>query len=248
MHMKDRLGMNSLQNMAVDVLEAAQVQKDDQVLPHGVVDYLRFPEVAEMSGFVFPRAESRQSKENCEDIPTTPEGLLQLSSRMLKDAKGIHEAMISRGCGIHGRNDFRVSDFTAEEWLRGLLRGKDLMSDHDSQISESSFSHLVWKSMGSWRMKPGSNRVYLECRHSDECLGTGGMPGAAALIHAVAERMEKLERTIKEKRLHEPLAKGPSQSSWIRRNLKTPKSMKKVQVAAEVKPYGQLIRKRKINF
>jgi len=58
MLLKDRFGSSSLQHMPADVLEAAQTQKNDKVLPHGVVDYLRFPEIAEMSGFVFPRTGS----------------------------------------------------------------------------------------------------------------------------------------------------------------------------------------------
>jgi len=49
-------------------------------------------------------------------------------------------------------------------------------------------------------MKPGSNRVYLECRSTQECLASTpaqGLPGAAELIKMVGQRMVKFEKTMK---------------------------------------------------
>eukprot|EP00438_Fugacium_kawagutii_P016399 Skav204945 [mRNA] locus=scaffold2911:151983:165761:+ [translate_table: standard] len=60
---------------------------------------------------------------------------------------------------------------TAREWLEGAQQGLDLMSDHDSPISQASLSKTVWKSMGSWRLSEDEPRIFLECRHARRCLG-----------------------------------------------------------------------------
>jgi hypothetical protein len=195
LYLKDRIG--TLDHLLDDVSKAAETHRQDKVFPHGLVDYVRFPEMAEMSGMVFPRAwmRSSQKKEHeIEDMPTSEAGMLQLASQMVKQRSRVNGILLNRGCGIHGADSDLSSSFTAEEWLRGIMDGKDLMSDHDSPISKSSFSHLVWKSMGNWRMKTGSHRVYLECRHTDLCLGIGKRPGPVALIREVGERMLEFER------------------------------------------------------
>jgi hypothetical protein len=243
MHLKDKLGANVIAHLPVDVLEAAKVRRSDKVLPHGVVDYLRLPEMAEFGGFVFPRGNADSlkylNKDEAVDMPTTPEGLLSLSRKMLQQRRLVNERLDKRACGIHGRNDVRVSDFTPEAWLRGLLRGKDLMSDHDSPLSESSFSHLVWKSMGSWRMKPGSNRVYLECRNTDACIGTGHLAGPVAVIDEVGRRMASMEHTIKQnKKL--PQATAPAADTWTGKVDKRSHAPREAKMRSEVLPRGQI--------
>merc|ERR1719310_1376493 len=126
-------------------------------------------------------------------MPTDVDGLLKLSANMLQHTGFINKRLRNRGCGLHSRTSVSGSDFTVKKWLQGLQQGKDLMSDHDSPLSKSSFSHLIWKSMGSWRMKPGSDRVYMECRKTGLCLASGDEAGPAALIQMVGRRMRQFE-------------------------------------------------------
>jgi hypothetical protein len=232
-HLQNKLGADALKNMFDDVLTAAGARSIDMILPHGVVDYVRFPEMAEMSGMVFPRARLHNSDgegKDMKDMPTTPKGLLQLATEMVKQREHVSERLLKRGCGIHGPNAALSSELTAGDWLRGMYIGKDLMSDYDSPISQSSFSRLVWKSMGSWRMKPGSNRVYLECRHTDLCLGIGNWPGPAALIRKVGERMLKFEQDASPERHDNDAVRTP-----IMRQESRDKNFK-----AEIKALGQV--------
>jgi len=169
-------------------------------LPNGTIDYLKLPEMAELSGMVYARNPLLRPARGvtAEDMPTDKAGLLSLAAKMIKNQRLIATRLHTRACSLHSRSSIDATNFTVQDWLDGLQRGKDLMSDHDSPLSQSSFSHMVWKSMGSWRMKPGSDRVYLECRDTKECLSnTAPQPGAAALIRYVGLRMRNLEKFIK---------------------------------------------------
>merc|ERR1719440_2463746 len=130
-------------------------------------------------------------------MPTDIPGVLQLSKHLLHNRKLVGERLMQRPCHLHNRSDAASFAVTVNDWLDGLLVGKDLMSDHDSMLSKSNFSHLLWKSMGHWRMKPGSSKVYLECRHTKRCLPDIVPPklfeGPRGLIQMVAHKMKSIE-------------------------------------------------------
>jgi len=202
MYLKDKYGAKELQHLQADVGQIGQFSGSDRVLPDGIVDYLHLPEMAEMTGMVSARNPSLHAPhpETEQDMPTDAKGLMDLSKKMLLNYDVINKRMRERNCKLHGRTKTISTDFTVKEFLDGIVHGKDLMSDHDSPLSANAFSHMVWKSMGSWRMKPGSNRVYLECRSTQECLASTpaqGLPGAAELIKMVGQRMVKFEKTMK---------------------------------------------------
>lgn len=202
MYVNKTVGPEALSHLQDDVLEAALTEIDSPVMPHGLVDYLRFPELAEFGGLVYPRGRETlkylKGSNETVDMPTTPEGLLHLSERLVRHQDRVNDHLAHRNCGIYGAGNVQVSTFRTRDWLHGLFEGKDLMSDYDSPLSKSSFSHLLWKSMGSWRMKPGSNRVYLECRHADECLKfADAARGPVDLISRIAVRMQRFEESIK---------------------------------------------------
>lgn len=180
-----KLGQHELESLPMDVMKVGKLHGKDPVLPNGVMDYLRLPEMAELGGMVFPRNPSlhESGKQMEQDIPTDIDGLLRLSKRLMQNHSLVDKRLMNRGCHLHNSSSLRSSGFTVQDWLNGLLLGKDLMSDHDSDLSKSSFSHLVWKSMGSWRMKPGSGRVYLECRRTQNCL-PGIMPQSGFFYRA----------------------------------------------------------------
>lgn len=216
MHLKAKLGFRARQffeNLPADVMQVGQFEKTDLVLPDGTIDYLHFPELAEIAGMVHPRNNSHddgQSQLELQDMPTDMEGLLSLSKRMLHQHKHVAEKMNLRPCGLHGRTTFDPSSFTVNDWLQGVARGKDLMSDYDSALSKSSYSHLLWRSMGNWRMKPRSDRVYLECRKTGLCLfDKPHAEGPARLIQKVAKRMQDFENEIMGNAGKAPAKKAP---------------------------------------
>lgn len=186
-----------LQRMAHDVLQVAQLQPSDRILGNGTVDYLRLPEMAELTGMVYPRNpfSLESHKETEEDMPTDIAGLLHLSEKMLQNTNLINQRLHKRQCGLHSKSPIHADAFTVKDWLDGMKQGMDLMSDHDSPLSKSAFSGMVWKSMGSWRMRPRSNRVYLECRNTGICLAnTQPYAGAVALIRDVGLTMTNVEK------------------------------------------------------
>lgn len=217
MHIKEKLGQQEFENIPNDVLVAGEFDGTEQVMPNGTIDYLRLPEFAEVGGMVFPRKPSSDElvTQAVQDMPTDIHGLMDLSKRLLQNRAAVSKRLRNRECHVHNRTTLpsSVSSFTVKDWLDGLMQGKDLMSDHDSELSKASFSHLMWKSMGHWRMKPGSDRVYLECRRTKLCLA-GSMPqkGPSGLIQMVARKMRRFEQEIEEneeKSANESLAAGP---------------------------------------
>jgi hypothetical protein len=200
MMIKEKYGGKDLQRITADVIQVGQLHASAPILPNGTIDYLKLPEMAELTGMVFPRNPMLRSshKETEEDMPTDVQGLLRLSKKMLQNRRLIDDRLAKRTCRLHSRNNVDPTAFTVKDWLDGLQHGKDLMSDHDSPLSQSAFSHMVWKSMGSWRMRPGSDRVYLECRNTGLCLaGLNPQPGPAALIHMVGLSMRDFEKYMK---------------------------------------------------
>lgn len=206
---REKLGPRALESVSEDVLAAGGFHGNESVLPNGVIDYLRLPEFAEVAGMVSSRSpvvdanrDSEAQKPAARDIPTVKDGLLSLSGQMLENYELVNRRLLSRGCHLHNWGSFVPRSFTVKDWLTGLQRGEDLMSDDDSEISKSSFSHLVWKSMGSWRMKPGTDRVYLECRRTKICLqgvkSRRSDPGPGGLIRIVGERMYQFEEELQQ--------------------------------------------------
>lgn len=200
MMIKEKYGAKALEHMAADVMHVGQLEPDMAILPNDTIDYLKLPEMAELSGMVYPRNPLLRPARSVteEDMPTDSAGLLALAEKMIRNQRLIATRLHARACRLHSRSNIDATKFKVKDWLDGLQHGKDLMSDHDSPLSQSSFSHMVWKSMGSWRMNPGSDRVYLECRDTTYCLAnTAPQPGAAALIRYIGFRMRDLEKFIK---------------------------------------------------
>jgi hypothetical protein len=191
MHLKDTLGDSILENVHDDILAVGQFNDTDPVLPKGTIDYMKLPEIAEFAGLVYPRSPLNQDPApyEQEDLPTDFDGLLKLSKRVVASQAPISNTMKLRNCSVHGRSTFVPSRFTVKDWIDGLKNGQDLMSDHDSEISKASFSHTVWRSMGSWRMEPDSDRVYLECRSPKLCMRSlTAQKGPAGLMRDIASR------------------------------------------------------------
>lgn len=200
-YISEKHGPDALATFAQDVLQAAEMTPDTLAIPKGLVDYIRLPEMAELSGMVISRSPLLTSLTGATtDMPTDVDGLLKLAARMLKKRKTVNKALRSRDCGVFGRSN-ETNPFTAQDWLSGMMQGKDIMSDHDSPISRNSFSGLVWKSMGSWRMRKGSGVVHLECRHATGCvkLQSRKSNGPVDLIRRVARTMVTFEQNITKK-------------------------------------------------
>lgn len=199
-YVKEREDPDSWSRMPAEVIRAAGIENPTgPVLLDGVVDYLHFAEMAELSGSVRHRdaANAEYDEQSwATHLPIDATGLLRLASRMLYHKKEVNIRISHRDCKIHGKNDPVANEFSALDWVRGLDNGMDIMSDHDSPISKNSFSHLVWKSMGSWRMrKSGSAVVYLECRSSNHCLpGKTKHFGVPNLIRYVGRSMVEFEQ------------------------------------------------------
>jgi len=196
-------GAEVLTTLADDVLTATNVAEDTIVFPEGVVDYIKFPEMVELSGLGVSRykRDAHQHKVT-RDMPTTAHGLHSLAKEMLADVPATDEKLMSRslesGCAVFGEGEV-VNSLKARAWVEELLKGKDLMSDYDSSLSKASFSGMVWKSMGNWRMQPGSDRVYLECRNAQHCLSVfKHNRGPVALMRQVVTIMKAFEDEITE--------------------------------------------------
>lgn len=191
-----------------DVLEVADVKPDEVIFPNGITDYLKFSELAEIGGLVVPRSsmlgvsqDANVSRSQVSCLPTTRSGIQHLAQQMLKNREQVEKRMQSRGCNIYGLEDRTLTSFSAQTWLQEMLKGRDVMSDSDSPITQQSFSKLVWKSMGSWRMdmSAGGGKVYLECR-SRSCLGKhkkDSLPhDYVPYIREIAEKMQAFEREM----------------------------------------------------
>jgi len=170
------------------------------VLSHGLSDYANFPEMAEIAGFVASRDSDYSERLNASrPMPIEASELRGLAQEMIDNKDKVNKALENRPCGLWGSSN-DANSFTVGEWLDGVVEGIDIMSDADSPISKNSFSGVVWKSMGSWRMKKGDSRVYLECRNARKCLAALSPPfeNAAELGRLVAEQMAKFEGDVDE--------------------------------------------------
>jgi hypothetical protein len=232
MMLKEKYGEKAIKDITADIMAVGPFAPHDKILPQGTVDYLRLPEMAELSGMAIPRNPSLRPRQSSEhDMPTNIHGLLQLAKRILKNSGVVNDRLRSRTCRLHSQTNIRAMDFTVKEWLDGLHNGKDLMSDHDSPLSQTAFSHMVWKSMGSWRMKPGSDRIYLECRATKGCVADIGMAtGPSGLIQAVGHKMHEFERTMR--KTDESVKKKKTEESKVRdrlakRHSSSPKLMRR---------------------
>lgn len=212
-HVRQSVENSTLDQFPEHVLQVADVKPDDLIFPNGMMDYLKFPELAEVGGIVVPRSSlltmsqdinaSRLSKLKC--MPTTYEDLHWLAKSMLEQKTRVNQLLKERSCGVHGLKDQNLTRFSARTWLQEMVRGRDIMSDWDSLITQKSFSKLVWKSMGSWRMSPHSNgRVYLECRDARRCFKLRNETSkwartnfeAISQIRQVADSMQALEHAM----------------------------------------------------
>jgi len=160
-------------NFTSDVLHVWGGNPDLPLYKKGIMDYLHFPEMAEMSGMV----QSRMGSNNVtQELPVEVGGLLELAEDMLKQKhrEGIDHQLRGRKCSLNGpaRPDGeRWQAPSARQWLEAASLGQDLMSDHDSPASKASLSHTLWRSMGNWRLSAAEPRIFLECRAPKSCLG-----------------------------------------------------------------------------
>lgn len=151
-----------------EVLELFSKGGDVQLYPKGIMDYLHFPEMAEMSGMVQHRWKGTGET----PMPTQMADLLKLAERMLHRREEVDAKLRGRPCRVNSAVDGRSYQApSAREWLQGAQRGQDLMSDHDSPAAKASLSSTLWRSMGQWRWSPNEPRIFLECRNPQSCLG-----------------------------------------------------------------------------
>ena len=102
--------------------------------------------------------------------PQHREKMVKVARRNARRIMGLTLNESQTRCGVVGVNG-ADQRFTGRDWIRAALDGKDLMSDFDSPISKNAWSGLVWRSMGSWRMRPEApGHVHLECRRIQHCL------------------------------------------------------------------------------
>merc|ERR1719329_443453 len=193
-------GPEHMKDFQQHMLQITKLHRHDVVLSHGLSDYVNFPEMAEIAGFVASRDSDYSERLNASrPMPVTAGELRGLAQEMIDNTDKVNKALENRPCGLWGSSN-DANSFTAGEWLDGVVEGIDIMSDADSPISKNSFSGVVWKSMGSWRMKKGDSRVYLECRKSHMCLSALSPPfqNAAELGRLVAEQMAEFEGDVNE--------------------------------------------------
>lgn len=193
------LGNESMLAFPDDVLSIWGGDADKAIYPNGFKDYLHFPEMAEIGGFVQSRLGKRdRSKPR---MPRSRTGLFKLARRMMHRRKTLERTIKHRKCGVWGLDPGKEAMLlTPRKWLQAMLSGQDLMSDEHSPLSQASFSHTVWKSMGNWRMQPQDpGRVYVECRAPTLCIDTVPTRGrftVSEAMGAVATKMVELERSI----------------------------------------------------
>lgn len=159
-------------NLTDDMLHAWGGDPDAPLYPQGIMDYLHFPEMAEVGGMV----RARRGTENISrEMPVEEDGLLQLASDMLshENREQIDNRLRGRRCEVNGEQPTTGTWMapSARQWLQAASLGQDLMSDHDSPTSKASLSRTLWRSMGQWRLSAEEPRIFLECRAPSKCLG-----------------------------------------------------------------------------
>lgn len=189
-------GHGSLDELVHDVLKASNTSRHTLAFPNGVLDYIKFPEMAELGGMVISRHNAVTEHRNAtKDMPTSMKGLHGLAAEMVSKQALINQRLVQRTCQVFGVGH-TINNLTGAEWADQIRHGYDLMSDYDSPLSKASFSGMVWKSMGNWRMTPGSEQVYLECRNAQHCIENIGkdFDGPVPLLRRVAEVISDFEQ------------------------------------------------------
>lgn len=189
---------SSIEMLPEDILAAAGLEPHASAFPKGVIDYMHLPEMAEYSGLVISRDLALTDQTNAvQDMPITASGIRRLALNMIENKKMVNHQLVNRECGVFGGMGDNTTGITVGEWANALMLGKDFFSDIDSPISHKSFSGLVWKSMGSWRMHKGDNKVYLECRSAQHCLRLAKADsGPAELIRNIAKKLRAFEKNM----------------------------------------------------
>lgn len=194
--LRSRLGDAVVRRMPRDVLRVWGGDPNKPLYPDGIMDYLKLPEMAEIAGFVSSRNGNCPRNATRQLMPSTRAGVLALAGAMAEDTpqEDVDAPLLNRTCNVYGKDPGNATKLTASMWLEGMLEGLDLMSDHDSPVSRASFSHLVWKSMGQWRLRDDDlGRVYVECRHPSGCVGAEAEDGVETGLRHLAARLVDLE-------------------------------------------------------
>lgn len=164
--------------------------------PH-IMEYMNFEDMAEFSGFVRGRdlETCLLARQDAVEMPTDVPGLRRLAKHMLHRRRFVEKKLANRTCSVRGVEvEDRSLAFSTRDWLLGVARGEDIMSDHHSEASQASYSHTLWRSMGKWRLQgPRDQRVYLECRHHELEHCIAGTPPHGSLYE---ERMSHVARTL----------------------------------------------------
>lgn len=181
-------GEEALATFPEDVLAITKLPGDGSAHITPYREYLQFQEFAEL-------ANGNRDQGKIHEMVKTKEGLCKLATSMVQPSmrKTLDQDLLNRPCGLKGLEEANSKAFqntlTAKEWLQEIVKGRDLLSDVDSPISAKASSHLVWKSMGAWRMGPKTRGiVYIECRIANKCLeATPSAAGPIDMIHRVTK-------------------------------------------------------------
>merc|ERR1711865_399328 len=115
-------------------------------------------------------------------MPTDYPGLLKLAQDMMDQTELVHDRYSKRNWlyTAPGMPKLEAKDFLVQHWLDAMSDGLDLLSDKDSLMTKSSWSHKVWLSMGAWRLDETDPKIYLECR-TDRLPGCFGGKAASKM-------------------------------------------------------------------
>jgi len=205
-HLRQVVGDDGVQRLPDDILKVAGVEDGkNAVLFSHPREYWGLLEMAEYSGFVPSRLPLKHRfqddvKLQMQPMPSNGKELLSLAQRMQDSQSMVMQRLATASCDVHQDEvSQRTNHVYVHDWLQGMLQGQDIMSDHDSPISEKGLSKVVWKSMGAWRMQE-NGRVYLECRRSLLCLPDGAGDGSLVLdeIERVASFMQDFEQAAED--------------------------------------------------
>jgi hypothetical protein len=164
-------GKDVLNNALKDVMAVANLKDPETTsFPSGVSDGKKFDELAVAAGFL----------DSADNLPTEMAGLCELAGKMLKDKMEVSKKVGPNYCKIQMKdgsvvdtealNWTRMRPASPREWVEGVMQGRDLWTDAESELSQGSLSNSVFKSIGAWRMRnPG--RVWVEARRRACCKG-----------------------------------------------------------------------------